>query len=58
MLIAQKPGLIDLEPTGISSWLVVTNRIAHSRCESDRADGDGAALALVRFHRYVDGAAR
>lgn len=29
MLVAQKPELIDLEPTGISSWLVAANRIAH-----------------------------
>ncbi|KYN04061.1 hypothetical protein ALC62_04825 [Cyphomyrmex costatus] len=30
MLVAQKPRPIDLEPTGISSWLVAAvNRIAH-----------------------------
>jgi len=29
MLVAQKLGPIDLEPTGISSWLVAINRIAH-----------------------------
>ncbi|TGZ54502.1 hypothetical protein DBV15_10075 [Temnothorax longispinosus] len=47
MPVAQEPGLIDLEPTGISSWLVAMKQIS-APCDGGRADGGGAVLALVR----------
>lgn len=58
MPVAQEPGLIDLEPTGISSWLVAANGTAHLVAMAVALMLAALRSPLVRrFRRCVGGAA-